>query len=167
MIRAAVAQGWGAATAKVCGKPFPDCGRCRRPGSEELRKSWGCDEESNREVWESSCPRCADTNSECERCEGTGVVAYHRCPSAMLRETPQYLQVKIDLLMRAYSHYDRRNVLPVAGAWLDQSRSFLSCVDLIDAERGFWDRIRNDHDMREMERAKAQSQMSARQGRRR
>ena len=85
----------------------------------------------------------------------------------MLRKTPQYLQVKIDLLMRAYSHYDRRNVLPVAGAWLDQSRSFLAGVDLIDAERGFWERIRNDHDMREMERTKAQSQMSARQGRRR
>jgi len=167
VIRAAVAQGWGAPIAKACGMPFPDCNRCRRPESEELRKAWGCDAPTGRVVWRSSCPRCADAGVDCERCGGSGTAEHHRCPSAMLRKTPQYLQVKIDLLMRAYSHYDRRNVLPVAGAWLDQSRSFLAGVDLIDAERGFWERIRNDHDMREMERTKAQSQMSARQGRRR
>ena len=74
----------------------------------------------------------------------------------MLRGTPQHEQVRLD-----------RNVLPVAGAWLDQSRSFLAGVDLIDAERGFWDNIRNEHDMREMERSRAQSRMASQKGRRR
>jgi hypothetical protein len=72
----------------------------------------------------------------------------------MVREAPRGMQVHLDLLMRAYSHYDRRNVLPAAGAWLDQSRSFLCGVDLIDSERGYWDKIRTEHEWREMERSK-------------
>ena len=165
MIRAAVAQGWGAATAKACGKPFPDCTRCRRPGSQELRKSWGCDEPSSRTVWESSCPRCSGTDSECERCGGEGTVGHNRCPAAMMQGCHPAQQVHVDLLLRAYSHYDRRNVLPVSGAWMDQSRSFLAGVDLIDAERAFWDGIHRDHHDQEMERNKMKSQMSQRRGR--
>lgn len=164
MIRAAVAQGWGAATAKACGQPFPDCDRCRRPGSEELRKSWGCDHESVRQVWESTCPRCSGIDSDCTRCEGTGIVAYRRCPASIIRETRPALQVHIDLLLRAYSHYDRRNVLPVRGAWLDQSRSFLSGVDLIDAERAYWDGILHEHQEREVERSRMKSQAAQRRG---
>jgi hypothetical protein len=165
VIRAAVAQGWGAATAKACGKPFPDCDRCRRAGSEELRKSWGCDSPSNRTVWESTCPRCAGTDSDCVRCEGKGTVGYNRCPASMIKEAHPAQQIHIDLLLRAYSHYDRRNVMPVAGAWLDQSRSFLSGVDLIDAERGYWEGLHREHNEREMERTKMQSQAAQRRGR--
>ena len=167
MIRAAVAQGWGAAVARACDQPFPDCGRCRRPGNDLLRVSWGCDAEANREVWESSCPLCAGSGDDCARCGGRGEVAHRRCPSAMIREASPSLQVQLDLLMRAYSHYDRRNVLPVTGAWLDQSRSFLAGVDLIDAERGYWDRIYHAHHEREMKRAKAVSKGSSGRGGRR
>ena len=162
MIRAAVAQGWGAAVAKACKQPFPDCGRCRRPGSTQLRISWGCDEEASREVWESTCPRCAGENSECSRCEGSGTVAHRRCPSSMVREAPPGFRLGLDLLMRAYSHYDRRNVLPVAGAWLDQSRSFLAGVDLIDWERSHWERIRIDHEQSELERSQQASRAQTR-----
>ena len=77
------------------------------------------------------------------------------------------MQVQLDLLMRAYSHYDRRNVLPSRGAWLDQSRSFLAGVDLIDAERGYGDRIYHAHHEREMKRAKAVSKGSSGRGGRR
>jgi hypothetical protein len=167
VIRAAVAQGWGAATAKACGKPFPDCDRCRRPRSAELRKSWGCDEEARRPVWESSCPRCAGTDSECGRCSGSGEVDYRRCPSAVLREAHPALRVHIDLLLRAYSHYDRRNVLPVQGAWMDQSRSFLAGVDLIDSERSYWEAQLRDHQEREAERSRQQMKMSSSRARRR
>ena len=166
MIRAAVAQGWGAAISKECGKPFPDCGRCRRPGSTELRKAWGCDTEAERIVWESTCPRCAGTDSDCNLCEGSGTVGYRRCPAAIMREASPALTVHLDLLLRAYSHYDRRNVLPVAGGWMDQSRSFLAGVDLIDAERGHWDGIRQEHHQRETDRAQAQAQAASRKGRR-
>ena len=161
MIRAAVAQGWGSAVAKACKQPFPDCSRCRRPESLNQRVSWGCDEEAERDVWESSCPRCAGTDTGCARCDGAGEVTYRRCPSAIVREAPMGMQVQLDLLMRAYSHYDRRNVLPSQGAWLDQSRSFLAGVDLIDAERGYWDQIRIDHEQREMDRARKSSQGAA------
>jgi len=80
----------------------------------------------------------------------------------MIREAPPSLQVHIDLLLRAYSHYDRRNVLPVQGAWMDQSRSFLAGVDLIDAERGYWDTQLREHQEREMERSKRQAQVQKR-----
>jgi len=80
----------------------------------------------------------------------------------MVRAAPMGLQVQLDLLMRAYSHYDRRNVLPANGAWLDQSRSFLAGVDMIDAERGFWDNIRHEYQQNEIERSKRTSQTQRR-----
>jgi len=84
----------------------------------------------------------------------------------MLREASPSLQVHLDLLLRAYSHYDRRNVLPARGAWMDQTRSFLSGVDLIDAERGFWEGLRREHHDRESKRAEMQANVARRGGRR-
>lgn len=165
MIRAAVAQGWGAAIARACDKPFPDCKRCRRPGNDHLRVQWGCDEDAPRPVWESSCGLCSGTDPECHRCEGAGAVEYHRCPQSILAEAPRPLQLKVDLLLRAYSHYDRRNVLPARGALIDQTRSFLACVDAIDAERGFWEQIRVDemeHERKRSEALRRQSQTKSR-----
>ena len=158
MIRAAVAQGWGSAVAKACKQPFPDCSRCRRPESKEQRVSWGCDAEAPRAVWESSCHRCTSGDPECALCSGSGQVPRLRCPSSMVAEAPVGMRLHLDLLMRAYSHYDRRNVLPSRGAWLDQSRSFLAGVDLIDAERAYWDSMRIEHDQLELERSKKISQ---------
>lgn len=83
----------------------------------------------------------------------------------MIRESDPGFQVHIDLLFRSYSHYDRRNVLPVDGAWLDQSRSFLAGVDLIDAERAFWERQLHDHQQREIERSRRQTQAQQRRRR--
>ena len=80
----------------------------------------------------------------------------------MIREANPGLQVHIDLLLRAYSHYDRRNVLPVSGAWMDQSRSFLAGVDLIDSERGYWDGLLREHQEREVERSRRQAQQARR-----
>lgn len=155
MIRAAVAQTWGAAIAKACDQPFPDCKRCRRPGNSNLRRLWGCDEEALHVVWESSCALCVGTDEDCPRCDGTGVVGQRRCPQAILAGAPRGLQLNLDLLLRAYSQYDRRNVLPARGALIDQTRSFLSWVDAIDAERGFWEQVRIDQMDRERKRSEA------------
>ena len=152
--------------ARACKQPFPDCARCRRPESAQLRVSWGCDAEAPRDVWESSCPRCMGSGVDCALCDSTGEVAHRRCPSSMISEAPLGLRVQLDLLMRAYSHYDRRNVLPSEGAWLDQSRSFLAGVDVIDAERGHWDKIRVEHEQREMKRSQKISQSQSRSPRR-
>lgn len=54
--------------------------------------------------------------------------------------------------MRAYHHYDSRNVLPSSGAWLDQTRSFVMCVELLDSERAYWEKVLHDHQQREAER---------------
>lgn len=162
MIRAAVAQGWGSAVSQACRRPFPDCTRCRRPGSVNIRESWGCDAPSRRVVWSSSCPSCTGGDPDCTRCEGRGEVDYNRCPSSIISEAPPGLRMSLDLLMRAYSHYDRRNVLPAQGAWLDQSRSFLLAVDLIDAERGWWERILSDFQEREAKRAQAKANQGGR-----
>lgn len=149
MIRAAVAQVWGVGVAKACNQLFPTCSRCTRPDSEKLRKLWGCDEPAARPVWDSTCPRCSGSDGNCPRCEGKGEVSYDRCPSSMVRERGVGMEKQIDLLMRSYSHYDRRNVLPVVGGWLDQSRSYLACIDLIDAERGFWETTLHEYQDRQ------------------
>lgn len=154
MIRAAVARGWGAAVAKACKQPFPDCERCRRPESTELRVLWGCDAEADRDVWESSCPACLGSDHECSTCGGTGDAAHRRCPTAIIESASPRTQAQISLLFRAYAHYDKRNVLPAHGAWLDQTRSFFSGVDLIDSERAYWEAILHDHERREIERSR-------------
>ena len=60
------------------------------------------------------------------------------------------VKIHVDLLMRAYSALDKRNILPVQGAWLDQSRSFLAAVEVIDAEKGYWDGVLHEHQQRKM-----------------
>lgn len=80
----------------------------------------------------------------------------------MLRDLNQQQHVQLDLLLRAYAHYDRRNVLPSSGAWLDQSRSFLACVDLLDAERTYWQDHVREHQEREAERQRLASMQQRR-----
>jgi hypothetical protein len=76
----------------------------------------------------------------------------------MANEAPQHQRMQLDLLLRAYSHYSRHHVMPSTGAWLDQSRSFIAGVDVIDNERAYWDNLRLEHERKEMERSKKQSQ---------
>lgn len=160
MIRAAVASGYGAAVAKACSRPFPDCSRCRHPSAKQLRVMWGCDEEADRPVWESTCPRCGGADEACERCQGSNEVVHYRCPSSMVRESSSHTRMQLDLLLRAYSHYSRHHVMPSSGAWLDQSRSFIAGVDAVDNERAYWDNLRLEHEQKEIERSKKQSQQS-------
>tara|TARA_R100000315_G_scaffold40807_1_gene17627 strand:- start:185 stop:433 length:249 start_codon:yes stop_codon:yes gene_type:complete len=76
----------------------------------------------------------------------------------MIKDAGVGVQTQIDLLMRSYSHYDKRNVLPVDGGWLDQSRSYLACIDIIDAERSFWEDILRDYQDRQRKVAEMKSQ---------
>ena len=127
-----------------------------------MRVAWGCDSDAPRIVWESTCARCSGTDPDCALCSGENRVQHRRCPNSMLRDLNQQQQVQLDLLLRAYSHYDRRNVLPADGAWLDQSRSFLACVDLLDAERGYWQDHVREHQEREAERQRLASMQKRR-----
>lgn len=87
-------------------------------------------------MFDIGCNRCGGRNSECELCGGTDRVQKFRCPSAILSKAMPSTQVGVDLLMRAYLAYDSRHVLPVGGGWLDQSRSWVACCEIIDHERG-------------------------------
>jgi hypothetical protein len=163
VIRAAVARGYGASVSKACENlMFPDCGRCRAPENERLRKFWGCDELSERPSWWSTCTLCSGTRADCPRCEGTNREGHHRCPSAVIEEASVGLKIHLDLLMRAYSALDRRNIMPVAGAWLDQSRSFLAAVEVIDAEKGYWDETLHDHRTKKLEQQQRQNKPKGR-----
>jgi len=151
VIRAAVARGYGVSVSKACEDSlFPDCDRCRAPDNKRQREFWGCDEPSERPSWWSTCTLCAGTRHDCPRCEGTNREGHHRCPSSIIEEAPVGVKIHVDLLMRAYSALDKRNILPVQGAWLDQSRSFLAAVEVIDAEKGYWDGVLHEHQQRKM-----------------
>ena len=161
MIRAAVAQGYGSAVQSHCGQDFPDCSRCRGPRSTDLRKFWGCDAKADHPVWTSGCGSCHGQDGECPACHGTNKVHQFRCPSSIVAKSHPALRVHLDLLMRSFRHYTERGALPVTGGWLDQSRSYLAAIDLIDAERSHWDGIRQDHQdkTRATEERKAKSQI--------
>lgn len=143
---------------KSCDQDFPDCVRCRGPRSVAIREFWGCDGPAKYVVWMSSCSTCHGTDLECPDCYGTNRVNQYRCPSSTISEAPVHLAVHVDLLMRSHRHYSERNVLPAEGAWLDQSRSYLAAVDLIDAEKAHWDSFRIDHLEKKRQAEKAASQ---------
>ena len=112
----------------------------------------------------SGCGTCHGGDAECVECHGTNKVQQHRCPSSVIESAPTHLRIHLDLLMRSYRHYTERNALPVEGGWLDQSRSYLSAIDLIDAERSRWDgvRIAYQEKKRASEAKQARSQMPRR-----
>jgi hypothetical protein len=83
----------------------------------------------------------------------------------MVDNAPKGTQLHVDLLIRAYMHYDTRNVLPAVGGWLDQTRSFLYCVDLIDAEKGYWEGLADEELQRQRKGAELASKTKGNKGR--
>jgi len=161
---------WGTPVLRDLGQSPPDCSRCRRPEQESSRIVWGCDEPAAEPVFSVGCSACDGGDPDCEACEGTGTVWHHQCPAAVIKAAaPTGGAVAwLDALIRTYVQYDSRNVLPVAGGYVDQSASFGRCVDLIDAERGRYEEMRASKQRREQKLASMKSQGGARpQGRRR
>tara|TARA_R110002110_G_scaffold171854_6_gene374501 strand:- start:3378 stop:3569 length:192 start_codon:yes stop_codon:yes gene_type:complete len=62
-------------------------------------------------------------------------------------------------------HYDTRNVLPAVGGWLDQTRSFLYCVDLIDSEKAYWENLATEEVERQRKGAELASKSKGNKGR--
>ena len=149
-------------TADFVGKSFPDCARCRLKGSEELRLGWGCDAPAEYPVFDIGCSRCNGADYSCESCGGRGLIDLYRCPTGLLSDATPPLRSKIDLLMRAYFHYDKRNVLPAEGGWIDQTRTFLAGVEIIDAEKGRLERVRSDKQERDAEAARRRAKQGGR-----
>lgn|GEM_PF-2017558 len=152
-----MARIWGPDTHAYLGKRFPDCTRCRLPQHEGDRIRWGCDAPSDRPVFEVGCGTCYGRDFACERCGGLGRIELYRCPTAVLSEAPPLERVQVDLLMRAYLAMDRRNVLPVDGGFIEQSRSYLQACEIIDAERARYEEMKEAKRERERQAEKARA----------
>ena len=108
------------------------------------REKWGCDEPSVTPVFSIGCGSCHGKDLACPRCKGLGTVEMFRCPSKLLEDAPAHTQVQVDLLLRCYLQFDSRHVLPVDGGLLDQSRTFVAGCDIIDAERGRYESMKEE-----------------------
>ena len=107
---------------------------------------------------EAGCGTCHGQDRGCVACAGRGVIEQFRCPSATLGAAPGYLQHQVDLLLRCYLQYDNRHTLPVEGGLLDQTRSFVAWCEIIDAERGRYESMKEEKRQRDSEAARRKSQ---------
>lgn len=149
-----VAKTWGTSIAEDVGKPLPDCARCRRPDAVNERKAWGCDAPAKRTVFVTGCSRCFGGGHDCPDCTD-GLIEYDRCPTAVVESYPMNERRAAGRALRAYVQFDSRGVLPMAGGFEDQSPQFGQVVDVIDHERGRWERIRSEQRKRDMKKPKA------------
>jgi len=146
-----VAKAWGTDIAEEVGKPLPDCSRCRRPDAKSERKAWGCDAPAKRTVFVTGCSRCFGGGDDCPDCDD-GLIAHDRCPTAVIESYPDTQRRAAGRAIRAYIQLDSRSVLPNAGGFEDQSPQFAQIVDVVDHERGRWERIRSDKRKRDLKR---------------
>ncbi len=146
MIRATVAQVWGAPISRELDAPMPDCSKCRGDGSTELRAAWGCDEPADEPVFRTTCAHCDGNkvvvaDALCLACKGTGKKDHYRCMTAVMCES-RIQRRRVQQLLTAYQAYDAHGVLPARGGLLNQTASFMEGCSIIDSERGRWERIR-------------------------
>lgn len=109
-----------------------DCGGPDAPlhrlsaSKKSCRLANGCDEPIKDALYDITCVRCNGLYDDCELCDGTGRTPIHRCPSS--HQTPNMARA-----LRAYA-WMQKGVLPAAGAYGDQSPSFLAFVHIIEDE---------------------------------
>ena len=106
------------------------------------------------------CSSCGGEDQSCEDCGGSGVKDIYRCPSSFLSQARADQAVHVDLLIRAYLHYDLRHVLPVKWGLMDQSRSFLAACDILDGERGRLEEMKQEKRDRDARKAQEQAKRS-------
>lgn len=124
---------------------------------------WGCESPSEASVFQIGCGTCHGKDLACERCGGLGVIDMHRCPNNVLGDAPAPQQLQVDLLLRCYLQYEARHVLPVDGGLINQSRSFVAGCEIIDAERGRYEAMKEEK--RERDRLAQKAKAHTRHGR--
>jgi hypothetical protein len=139
-------------------KPMPDCTRCRKPGMEMTRERWGCDAPAKYPVFTISCSKCSGNDPKCE-CGGTDRAPVFRCPTATLSSAHPEVMLGVKQFMRAYAFLESRQILPAAGGLNDQSLSFVQACEIVDAERGLFDKIRQETAERERKVREKKAQM--------
>lgn len=132
------------------GRPYEqDCARCHDP---ELRKEWGCDEESA-EAWVTitPCPFCHGDDERCAECDGSNAIPIRRCPNTLVED------VHGDILTAAA--LVEHGILPDPGAWQDQAATFCQVYGVALREINFYRALAQ-------ERANKQAEAAHRTGRR-
>lgn len=106
----------------------PRCGLCRRESARSQRKAWGCDGETDRTVFTSSCTACDGNTDECETCHGQGQREWKRCPSS--QATP-WARTIAETWGRLHDGQGWPNGRP----WGEQPNDLYEGVQLFGAER--------------------------------
>lgn len=140
---------------RECGKGFPDCERCQE--NPTLRALWGCEEPAERPVFDVTCSRCGGADDSCKDCTGSGLFSFRTCPRRAIEEAGPSVGRNLNGVLRAYVQLDSRQVMPAPGGLYDQAEGFLRAVEIIDAERGRYERMRADRMERERKAAEARS----------
>lgn len=135
---------------------------------EVARRAWGCDAPTDEDspVFTVPCSACAggerlpDGAVECPDCEGSGEVAFHRCPTALMESLSPWEIQGIEAIMRCYLQYDARHVMPVAGGFGDQSPAFARYVEILDGEKGRYEGMRQE----KLEKDRKAAEMKSKRG---
>lgn len=105
-----------------------DCTQCHDP---DKRKAWGCDELTERSVFElEPCLWCAGKVATCPHCNGTNRMPIHRCPHALTSRR------HFDVL--AASVMVEQGILPDGGGWQDQAATFVAAYPICAREIASW-----------------------------
>ena len=106
------------------GYPLPQtCLVCRKEGSEDLRREWGCDKPSEFPQLIIPCTQCSGGNDDCGVCQGSGQEAIYRCPNTFMdRGTAEMIML----------HTSWPQAFPLTGGLYDQPAAYVSAMRLID-----------------------------------
>jgi hypothetical protein len=123
------------------GKVQMTCRVCTRPEAVERRAEWGCDGPAPHSLFDIECPRCFGFRHDCQLCEGSGLVSVDRCPWATA--TPAMMEV---CELHAMSE---SGILPVAGGWREQSKTFVDAFRIAGGVRATIERKRQEKEARD------------------
>lgn len=111
------------------------CRHCKKPGGEDLKKEWGCDEPtSHAQLWIpcQDCPR----EGECATCHGDGWEEIRVCPQKLV--WPEAWE-----LLGLHAYWPE--ALPFAGGIYDQPAGYVAAMRWLDYVEGMLrDEIQRD-----------------------
>ena len=111
------------------------CRLCKKPGCEDLKKEWGCDEPTaHAQLW-IPCQGCPETG-ECATCHGDGWEAIHDCPQKVV--WPEAVE-----LLHLHAYWPE--AVPFSGGIYEQPAGYVAAMRWLDYVGGMLrDEIQRD-----------------------
>lgn len=104
------------------------CRECKQEGSDDKRKAWGCDAETEAPQFTlDPCPICRAEYEGCPDCGGAGALDVHRCPFAMIEPVHMEICQAVEFL--------EAGLLPSSGGWADQPATFIDALIICQHEK--------------------------------